>query len=149
MSKNLSEKQIVVYSTVWCPDCKRAKKFFGEQRVPYVNIDIEQDPEAMAYVEKVNNGMRIIPTIVFPDGTILSEPSDAQLAEKLGITTQAKQSFYDAIIVGGGPAGLTGKSPLPCPMRGGACESCRSTAGRCPWPGKWTWLPGPRKRMAL
>ncbi|MCI0519686.1 MAG: hypothetical protein L0Z70_05445 [Chloroflexi bacterium] len=39
--------QITVYSTVWCPDCKRAKRFFGEQRVPYINIDIEQDPEAM------------------------------------------------------------------------------------------------------
>lgn len=49
--------QIVVYSTVWCPDCKRAKRFLGDQRIPYVNIDIEQDPEAMAYVERVNNGM--------------------------------------------------------------------------------------------
>ncbi len=61
---------ITVYSTVWCPDCKRAKRFFGEQRVPYVNIDIEQDAGAMAFVEKVNNGMRSIPTIVFPDGSI-------------------------------------------------------------------------------
>jgi glutaredoxin len=41
MSKKSLERQIVVYSTVWCPDCKRAKKFFGEQRVPYVNIDKE------------------------------------------------------------------------------------------------------------
>ena len=47
---------IVIYSTVWCPDCKRAKKFFGEQRVPYVNVDIEQDADAMALVEKVNHG---------------------------------------------------------------------------------------------
>ncbi len=107
MSKNLSEKQIVVYSTVWCPDCKRAKKFFGEQRVPYVNIDIEQDPEAMAYVEKVNNGMRIIPTIVFPDGSTLAEPSNAELAKKLGLQTRAQRQFYDAIVIGGGPAGLT------------------------------------------
>jgi thioredoxin reductase (NADPH) len=98
---------IIVYSTVWCPDCRRAKKFFGEQRVPYVNIDIEQDPEAMAFVEKVNNGRRIIPTIVFPDGSILVEPSNAELAAKLGLQTQARRSFYDAIIVGGGPAGLT------------------------------------------
>ena len=35
------ENQIVIYSTVWCPDCKRAKRFFAEQRVPYVNVDIE------------------------------------------------------------------------------------------------------------
>jgi thioredoxin reductase (NADPH) len=99
--------QIVVYSTVWCPDCKRAKRFFGEQRVPYVNIDIEQDPEAMAFVEKTNNGLRIIPTIVFPDGAILVEPSNAELAEKLGLQTKAKRAFYDSIVVGGGPAGLT------------------------------------------
>lgn len=99
--------QITVYSTVWCPDCKRAKKFFGEQRIPYVNIDIEQNQEAMAYVEKVNNGMRSIPTIVFPDGSILVEPTNADLARKLGLQTRAQRQFYDAIVIGGGPAGLT------------------------------------------
>jgi thioredoxin reductase (NADPH) len=107
MSKKLPENQILVYSTVWCPDCKRAKKFFGEQRVPYVNIDIEQDAEAMAYVEKVNQGKRIIPTIVFPDGSILFEPSNRELANKLGLQTKAKRQFYDVIVIGGGPAGLT------------------------------------------
>lgn len=101
------EGSIIIYSTVWCPDCKRAKRFFGEQRVPYINVDIEQDPEGMAFVERANNGKRIIPTIVFPDGSILVEPSNAQLAEKLGLQTRAKRSFYDAIVVGGGPAGLT------------------------------------------
>jgi thioredoxin reductase (NADPH) len=98
---------IRVYSTVWCPDCKRAKKFFGEQRIPYLNIDIEQDSEAMAYVERVNQGKHIIPTIVFPDGSILVEPSNAQLADKLGLQTRAQRQFYDTIIIGGGPAGLT------------------------------------------
>src|SRR3989304_2064384 len=96
---------IVVYSTVWCPDCKRAKRFFGEQRVPYVNVDIEQDAEAMAFVEKLNNGMRIIPTIVFPDGSILVEPSNAELAEKLGLQTKAQPTFYDVVVIGAGPAG--------------------------------------------
>ncbi len=81
--------QIIVYSTVWCPDCKRAKQFLGEQRVPYVNVDIEQDAEAMAFVERVNDGKRIIPTIVFPDGSRLVEPSNAQLAEKLGLQTKS------------------------------------------------------------
>ncbi len=106
MSKTKPE-QITVYSTVWCPDCKRAKQFFGEQRVPYVNVDIEQDAEAMAFVEQVNDGKRIIPTIIFPDGSRLVEPSNAELAEKLGLQTKARRSFYDAIVVGGGPAGLT------------------------------------------
>ena len=98
---------IVIYSTVWCPDCKRAKKFFGEQRVPYVNIDIEQDVDAMALVEKVNHGKRVIPTIIFPDGSILVEPSIAQLADKFGLQTKARRTFYDSIVIGGGPAGLT------------------------------------------
>lgn len=80
--------QIIVYSTVWCPDCKRAKKFLAEHRIPYENRDVELDEKARAFVEKVNNGMRIIPTIVFPDGSILSEPSHAQLAEKLGLQTK-------------------------------------------------------------
>ena len=105
--KQNSPDQILVYSTVWCPDCKRAKKFFGEQRVPYFNIDIEQDVEALAFVERVNDGKRIIPTIVFPDGSMLVEPSNAQLAEKLGLQTRASRQFYDSIVIGGGPAGLT------------------------------------------
>lgn len=104
---NLKPSNIVVYSTVWCPDCKQAKQFFGEQRVTYTNVDIEQDEKAMAFVEKVNSGMHIIPTIVFPDGEILVEPSNAELARKLGLTTKAQYKYYDAIVVGSGPAGLT------------------------------------------
>jgi len=107
MAEITSNNPILVYSTTWCPDCKRAKKFFGEQRLPYVNIDIEEDAKAMALVEKINQGKRIVPTIIFPDGDILVEPSDAQLADKLGLRTRAQSQFYDVIIIGGGPAGLT------------------------------------------
>ena len=98
---------IRLYGAFWCPDCRRAKQFFGEQRIPYTYIDIEKDPTAMALIEKVNHGKRIIPTIFFPDGSILVEPSNAQLAKKLNVQTQASRTYYDAIIVGGGPAGLT------------------------------------------
>lgn len=99
--------EIIVYSTVWCPDCKRSKKFFNDHRVQYKNIDIEKDADAMAYVVEVNNGMRVIPTIVFPDGEILTEPSNAELAKKLGIKTTADQKSYDVIVIGAGPSGLT------------------------------------------
>ncbi len=101
------QSEIQVYSTVWCPDCKRAKMFFGEQRIAYQNHDIEQDSAAMALVEKINGGKHIIPTILFPDGTVLVEPSNAELAAKLGLQTRADHTFYDVVVVGGGPAGLT------------------------------------------
>ncbi|MCQ3936420.1 MAG: pyridine nucleotide-disulfide oxidoreductase [Chloroflexi bacterium] len=103
----MSEAKITVYGAYWCPDCRRAKKFLGEQFVPYKWVDIEQDKEAEAFVLQKNNGKRIIPTIVFEDGSFLVEPSNAELARKLGLKTEAKQTYYDLIIVGGGPAGLT------------------------------------------
>jgi thioredoxin reductase (NADPH) len=103
----LTPETITLYGTGWCPDCKQSKQFFGEQRIPYHYVDIDQDAESVAFVEKTNKGSRSIPTIVFPDGTVLVEPSNAQLAEKLGLQTRAQRSFYDAIIIGGGPTGLT------------------------------------------
>jgi mycoredoxin len=76
--------QIIMYSTSWCPDCHRAKYLLDEYGVPYINIDVEEDPEGLTFVKQVNNGQRVVPTIVFPDSSILVEPSNAQLAEKAG-----------------------------------------------------------------
>jgi thioredoxin reductase (NADPH) len=104
---NEAKHTIIVYSTTWCPDCKRSKRFLSEHRIPYRNVDIEHSAEAADFVQEINSGMRIVPTIIFPDGTILTEPSDAELAEKLGLQTRAKRDVYDVIIVGAGPTGLT------------------------------------------
>ncbi|HEY5626062.1 MAG TPA: FAD-dependent oxidoreductase [Dehalococcoidia bacterium] len=103
----MAHTNIKMYGTVWCSDCKRAKKFFGEQRVHYDFIDIDEDPAGLKIVEKVNEGKQIIPTIVFDDGSTLVEPSNAELAQKLGLQTTAQNDFYDLIVVGSGPAGLT------------------------------------------
>ena len=103
----MTEPKVIVYGAYWCPDCRRAKKFLGEQFIPYKWIDIEQDKEAEQYVLQRNDGKRIIPTIVFEDDSFLVEPSNAELAKKLGLTTEAKKTYYDLIIIGGGPAGLT------------------------------------------
>ena len=98
---------IRLYGATWCSDCKRAKKFFGEHRVAYDFVDVETDAEGLRIVEETNQGKRIIPTIFFADGSILVEPSNAELAEKLGLQTRPRAPFYDLAIVGGGPTGLT------------------------------------------
>ena len=77
------QTMIVVYGTTWCPDCVRAKRILDKRQVPYKWIDITHHPDAVAYVEKANGGMRRVPTIVFPDGSILVEPSNDELARKL------------------------------------------------------------------
>ena len=103
----LAKDKITVFGATWCPDCRRAKEFLGEQRVAYDWIDLEQHPEATELVERINGGSRSIPTIVFPDGSHLVEPGNDELAEKLGINRSAKSTTYDVVIVGGGPTGLT------------------------------------------
>ena len=103
----MPEAKITVYGAPWCPDCKRAKQFLGEQRVSFNWVDIDQDEEGRRYVQQANGGKQIIPTILFQDGSILVEPSNAELAAKMGISPKAKREFYDLIIIGSGPAGLT------------------------------------------
>ena len=103
----MNDETIRMYGALWCPDCIRSKDFLTEQRVPFEWIDIEADPTAASRVKEINDGKQIIPTIVFADGSILVEPSNDELARKLGLRLKAKKDSYDLIIVGGGPAGLT------------------------------------------
>src|SRR3954453_15256348 len=100
----MADAGIALYGTNWCADCKRAKQFFGEQRVHYDFVDIEDDAEAMSYVEEVNEGKQVIPV---EERGRLFEPSNPELAEKLGLQTVATRHYYDLIVVGSGPAGLT------------------------------------------
>ena len=75
--------RILVYGASWCPDARRARRFFDEHAVEYAWIDIDQGIEAHDFVKKTNNGQVIIPVIVFPDESILVEPSNYELAKKL------------------------------------------------------------------
>jgi mycoredoxin len=76
-------KKIRMYGTSWCPDCARARKFLDGKGVSFEWIDIEKDKAAAAYVEEVNKGNRSVPTIIFPDGSKLVEPSNTELDNKL------------------------------------------------------------------
>ena len=79
---NLNPTQIVMYTTEYCADCLRAKKFFEENNIVYERIGLEGNPEATEFVRKVNNGSQSVPTIIFPDGSILVEPSWEELKQK-------------------------------------------------------------------
>jgi thioredoxin reductase (NADPH) len=98
---------ITLYGTSWCSDSKRSKQFLGEQRIAYDYVDVDANADGRAVVQSHNDGKDIIPTIVFEDGSVLVEPSNAELAAKLGLQTVAQRGFYDLIVVGSGPAGLT------------------------------------------
>ena len=83
MTTSNTEKKIVMYATTWCGDCRFAKRWFDSHGIAYDYINIEHDPAAAEYVTKLNGGHQSVPTIVFPDGSILVEPNGQQLAEKL------------------------------------------------------------------
>ncbi|MFX0116800.1 MAG: FAD-dependent oxidoreductase [Candidatus Hodarchaeota archaeon] len=115
----MSQPKIIFYGANWCSDCRRAKKYLGEQGIHYNWRDIEEESprgkEAYNFVLSANEKMfrrpkRKIPVIEFEeDGKkdLLIEPGNIELAQHLGLATEAKKSFYDAIIIRAGPAGLT------------------------------------------
>jgi mycoredoxin len=80
-----AEQMIILYGTPWCGDCRRSRRFLESEGIPYRYIDIDLDAAAAAEVERINEGYRSVPTIVFPDGSVLVEPSNRELAGKLGI----------------------------------------------------------------
>ncbi|MEE8155782.1 MAG: FAD-dependent oxidoreductase [Phycisphaerales bacterium] len=102
----MTEPVLKLYGANWCPDCRNTKRFLGEQGVAYDWIDIDADEDANRRIAELNNGKRVIPTIEL-DGDVLVNPSDAELAERLGLRSEASRSFYDLIVIGSGPAGLT------------------------------------------
>ncbi|MHA2245121.1 MAG: FAD-dependent oxidoreductase [Candidatus Hodarchaeales archaeon] len=110
---------INVYGANWCSDCRRTKKYLGEQRIHYKWFDIElETPEGKASYEFVlaanekisGKPKRKIPVVEIIEGDLIDlliEPSNYEFAERLGLATKATKDFYHAIIIGAGPAGLT------------------------------------------
>jgi mycoredoxin len=78
--------ELTFYGTSWCGDCRRARILLDRHCIPYCYVDINKDKAAAQFVESVNHGCRSVPTIVWPDGSMLVEPSMSELAKKLGVT---------------------------------------------------------------
>lgn len=89
----MEQAGITVYGAYWCPDCRRRKTFLSDRQIPYRWVNIEEDKEGEAHILRRNAGKRIIPTIEFADGSLLAEPSNAELARKLGLRTEVPRTF--------------------------------------------------------
>ncbi|MGF1646789.1 MAG: mycoredoxin [Kineosporiaceae bacterium] len=75
---------VTMFTTTWCGYCRRLKSQLDRENVRYTEVDIEQLPEAVAFVERVNGGNQTVPTVLFPDGSALTNPSAAAIRQRLG-----------------------------------------------------------------
>ena len=90
----------------WSPQALEIKSFLAGNQVPYRWLDVESDGEAERLIEGIHQEGNFLPLVLFPDGSHLASPTAQQIAQRVGLRTQAEQPFYDLVIIGGGPAGL-------------------------------------------
>ena len=76
---------LTMYGTTWCGGSRRARLLLEQHQIPFHWIDIEEDEDAARHLESLAHGFRSVPTLVWPDGSILVEPSLAELEIKLGL----------------------------------------------------------------
>ena len=76
-------QRVTMYTTPWCGFCRRLKSQLAREGIEVAEVDIERDPAAADYVMSVNGGNQTVPTVVFPDGTALTNPSAAKVRERL------------------------------------------------------------------
>jgi len=72
-----------MYSTEYCPDCHRAKAFFEANNIEFLRVGLEGNEKAVEFVMNINKGNQSVPTIIFPDGSVLVEPSWAELQKTI------------------------------------------------------------------
>ena len=98
--------RVILMGADWCPDCLRAKSFLQDNDVNYQYVNIETYEWANGKIEELNNGKRVIPTIIISDDVHIN-PDNAQLSALLKIEVPSEDRLYDVVIVGAGAAGLT------------------------------------------
>src|SRR6202046_941685 len=90
----------------WSATDHAVRDFLSRNRIEYKWMDPEQTPDAIALLKEKGIDDAKLPVVLFGDGTALVQPTTMELAEKVGLRTQAKEEFYDVVVVGAGPAGL-------------------------------------------
>ncbi len=100
------EGTLQLFGADWCPDCRRAKSFLRDNAVNFQFIDVDKHDWATQKVEEINNGKRIIPTVLL-DGIAYTNPDNVKLTELLSINVEKEHKIFDTVIIGGGAAGLT------------------------------------------
>jgi len=97
---------IRVIGQQWSRSAHELKAFLARNQIPYRSMDIETDPMAWVLTEEAGATMSDLPVVLFGDGPPLLQPTPAQIADRVGLKTQATSEVYDVVIIGGGPAGL-------------------------------------------
>lgn len=106
MSEQTSPGPVRVAGYQWSPQSHEVRDYLARNGVPYRWLDLERGEECLRLLEELGAGTDRLPVLVFPDGSWLADPTDEEIAEKIGLGTEAESPFYDLIVVGGGPAGL-------------------------------------------
>ena len=103
----LVEGEVRVIGHRWSPRVHEIKTFLARSRVRYRWLDVERDQVAAGTAEHIGAGEQRYPIVILPDGSVLVDPDVRELARRLGLDTDPDTAFYDLIVVGGGPAGLS------------------------------------------
>jgi thioredoxin reductase (NADPH) len=119
---------IRVAGTVFSPASYAVKDFLASNQIPYQWLDMDDEATVRELLSGASGGIARLPVVFFPDGATLVQPTNRQLAEKVGLQTRAQKPFYDLIVVGGGPAGLAAAVY-------GASEGLRTILVECSAPG--------------
>ena len=99
---------IRVAGALWSPESHAVKDFLARHQIAYQWLDVDADDQARALVDEFGDGSSKLPVVIFPDGNALVEPSLRDMAEKTGMQTRSEARHYEVIIIGAGPAGLSG-----------------------------------------